>query len=124
MKSKEAMLNASMMQLRAKAATCAATVEAILESPITSVDGTNYVDAITENMEKLAYYDTAIKILHTTFLSPMGEERRKSQANVPEGKAMQEQFRKMAEAAATKNRAKTDLYPPKAKAAIATKKTK
>lgn len=121
--SKEMLLNAAMMQLRASATTCAATLEAILTSPTTTVSGTDYVPAIIENIEKLAHYDNAIRILHSTFISPMASNRRAETADNPERsgieKARMDAFMKAAEAVNIKN-AKTQT--PKNKSAKKTKK--
>ena len=106
--SREMLINATMMQLRASATTCIATIEAILENPVAAVEGTEYVGAIMENLEKLAHYDNTMRVMHQTFLSPMAQKRKSESHLTPEqeetlNKQRMETFLKAQQAVKTKN---------------------
>ena len=122
-KNKETLLNAVMMHFRAEAAKTAATIDTILENPHGSVEGTNYVDALIENVQKLATYDTSMKVLHGGFISPLAEARRKSSSAADPAQTMQQEMAIAAAEALNKRAAKTDIYPKGKKNIPAKKKS-
>jgi hypothetical protein len=101
--SRDMLINATMMQLRASATKCVATIEAILSNPTEAVKGTEYVDALTENVEKLAHYDNAIRVLSNTFGSQRPNKTPPSALTAEAQKQRTEAFMKAAEAVAKKN---------------------
>ena len=102
--SRDMLINATMMQLRANATKCVATIEAILSNPNEAVRGTEYVDALTDNVEKLAHYDNAIRVLTNTFGSQRPPAAANQQKRNPEmDKKRTDAFLRAAEAVAKKN---------------------
>ena len=99
---REMLINATMMQLRASATKCVATIEAILSNPTEAVSGTGYVDALTENVEQLAHYDNAIRILSNTFGSQCPQASDPSSMPPELQKKRAEAFMRAAEAVAKK----------------------
>ena len=100
--SRDMLINATMMQLRASATKCVAQIEAILTNPTEAVKGSDYVDALTENVEKLAHYDNAIRVLSNTF----GNQKPKPPPSALTAEAQKqrtEAFMRAAQAVAKKN---------------------
>ncbi len=76
MNKKMSLLNASMMQLRAKASKAAATLDSLTEN-LHTLDGGECIDEIVKQTLILAEYDSAIKMLQSNFLTPLHEEMSK-----------------------------------------------
>lgn len=102
--SRDMLIDAVMMQLRASATKCVATIEAILSSPTEAVKGTDYVDALTENVEKLAQYDNTIRVLSNTFGNQRPKASDPSKGDPEIQKKRAEAFMRAAEAVAKKNK--------------------
>lgn len=79
MKTNMSLLNASVLQLRAVATKAATTIEIILDNP-QAVDGNNHIDEIVKQTKILADADASIKMLQTSFISPLSEQRQKQRA--------------------------------------------
>ena len=120
------LLNASMLQLRAKAVKAAATIEAILDST-SAGNVSDYVDEIVTQSRILAENDAAIKLLQSNFVSPIAEQRRAErveQGNVaPLPPELQEKLDALQRTPPAETAVGSDPYPvKKPKASSATKR--